>query len=410
MQREAQKTKRNTTKTGTVLAALARIPLVLSPLQPLNGRQQRFLVVAFIVLVFGVGLTQATIELTRGERPQVLNLFTQAPTEANLRAFEAELEDASWFAQRLRPWMQYVHFAVLEDAGEKGLWGREGWLFYKPGVQYLVEPCPDMAQVVSAVVSFREQLAARGIHLLVVPAPGKASVYPDMLTRRAANAGPLAHGHTQALMAELREGGVEVVDLPEAFREARRAQKAQEGAPLYLAQDTHWSPAGMGLAAETVAARLLELGWVEKGPVAYDSRPAPLIRRGDVLEMMRAPRIARRYAPEQVVCTQVVRRDTGAVYADDPESEVLVLGDSFLRIYQRDEPGSAGFIAHLARALGFPVASIVNDGGASTLVRQELYGKPGLLMNKKVVIWEFVERDVRFGTEGWQGVPLPDAV
>jgi hypothetical protein len=85
-----------------------------------------------------------------------------------------------------------------------------------------------------------------------------------------------------------------------------------------------------------------------------------------------------------------------------------VLGDSFLRIYERDEPGSAGFIAHLARELSQPLASIVNDGGASTLVRQELSRKSGLLEGKSLVIWEFVERDIRFGMEGWQGVPLPE--
>jgi hypothetical protein len=98
-----------------------------------------------------------------------------------------------------------------------------------------------------------------------------------------------------------------------------------------------------------------------------------------------------------------------AKYRDDPTSPVLVLGDSFLRIYQTDAPTSAGFIAHLARELRHPVASVVNDGGASTLVRQELARRPQLLAGKKVVIWEFVERDIRFGTEGWKRVPLsPD--
>jgi hypothetical protein len=57
--------------------------------------------------------------------------------------------------------------------------------------------------------------------------------------------------------------------------------------------------------------------------------------------------------------------------------------------------------------LGRPLASIVNDGGASTLVRQELHRRPALLANKKVVVWEFVERDLRLGTEGWAKVPLP---
>ena len=130
-------------------------------------------------------------------------------------------------------------------------------------------------------------------------------------------------------------------------------------------------------------------------------------RWGDVVRMLNVPPIEKRLQPERTLCAQVIHPDTDQPYQDDPQSEILVLGDSFLRIFQQDEPGSAGFIAHLAKALQQPVASIVNDGGASTLVRQELYRRPKLLENKKVVIWEFVERDIRFGTEGWQCVPLP---
>ena len=88
-------------------------------------------------------------------------------------------------------------------------------------------------------------------------------------------------------------------------------------------------------------------------------------------------------------------------------ASVLVLGDSFLRIFERDEPGSGGFVAHLACYLGSGLSSIINDGGASTLVRQQLARKPALLEGKRVVVWEFVERDIRFGTEGWQVIPLP---
>ena len=175
----------------------------------------------------------------------------------------------------------------------------------------------------------------------------------------------------------------------------------------YLAQDSHWSPKGMRLAADVVARRLLDSGWVEKGPVQYETKPISIQRHGDVLRMIRVPQVERLYEPEQIDCTQVVNAQTGKPYVDDPNSPVLVLGDSFLRIFERDEPGSSGFIAHLARNLGFGLTSIVNDGGASTLVRQQLARKPALLTGKKVVIWEFVERDIRFGTEGWQVIPLP---
>jgi hypothetical protein len=123
--------------------------------------------------------------------------------------------------------------------------------------------------------------------------------------------------------------------------------------------------------------------------------------------MTQAPLIEASYPAEVVTARQVYDRTTGALYRDDPDASVLVLGDSFLRIYQSDEPQAAGFIAHLARSLRQPVSSIVNDGGASTLVRQELSRRPQLLHGKRVVIWEFVERDIRFGTEGWKAVPLP---
>src|SRR5262249_37011986 len=129
-------------------------------------------------------------------------------------------------------------------------------------------------------------------------------------------------------------------------------------------------------------------------------------RHGDLVEMLRAPGIERSIEPEALACRQVVRSDDGTPYRDEPGSPVLILGDSFLRIFERDEPGAAGFIAHLARELGRPLAAIVNDGGGSTLVRRELARRPAILTNKRLVIWEFAERDIRHGTDGWMVVPL----
>ena len=122
--------------------------------------------------------------------------------------------------------------------------------------------------------------------------------------------------------------------------------------------------------------------------------------------MLQVPQIGRVLEPESLACLQVVQSDAKTPYRDATESEVLILGDSFLRVYERDEPGSAGFMAHVARELGQPLAAIVNDGGASTLVRRELARRPTLLRNKRLVIWEFAEREIRYGAEGWQLIPL----
>jgi hypothetical protein len=163
----------------------------------------------------------------------------------------------------------------------------------------------------------------------------------------------------------------------------------------------------MQVAVQAVARRIRERGWIPGGSVDYGVRRIEVERPGDLIEMLRVPRLERAIAPERLECEQVAQRETGSLYRDTPDARLLILGDSFLRIYQQDDPRGAGFIAHLARELKQPMASIINDGGASTMVRQDLSRRPRLLANKRLVIWEFVERDIRDGAEGWQVIPLP---
>jgi hypothetical protein len=250
-------------------------------------------------------------------------------------------------------------------------------------------------------------LAKRGIKLLLVPVPDKASVYPDMLASRASLIEHPVNSKTLEIIWRLQQAGVEVVDLFAVFERARTGLSPADGTTYYLLQDSHWSPEGMRLAAKTVGQRILDLGWVQKGQVEYTLKPVTIEQYGDILRMIQVPQIENEFEPERIDCTQVINPIINRPYQTDPNSEVLVIGDSFLRIYSREEPGAGGFVENLAHELGFAISSIVNDGGASTLVRQQLSRNPGLLTHKKVVVWEFVERDIRFGTEGWQYVPLP---
>lgn len=368
---------------------------------------ERALVGFFLVVLVSPLLIQTIVEVHRGEGLSAWGVIRQTPTSAHLRAFERQLDDASVVAPVLRPWMQFVQFAWLGDGGEKTLVGHGGWLFYRPGFDDRVarggDVLPATNDPVAAVVTFRDALAARGVQLLVVPAPNKESIYPDRLTRRVRVGQTMPSAAARNVMERITAAGVECVDLFAVFARERAAAST----PLYLAQDSHWSPAGVELAAKAVARRVLELGWARPGSVVYQERPAPVERLGDLLRMSQSTRIERSTAPERVPAVQVVEAGTGRRYADSPDAEILVLGDSFLRIYEQDEPQAGGFVALMAKELRQPLTSLVSDGGASTLVRQELYRRPGLLHKKRVVIWEFVERDLRLGAEGWQQIPLP---
>jgi hypothetical protein len=373
----------------------------------------RTLVILFLLLIALVPLVQTIQETVReGEGIVALQIFGQTPTAANLRAFEDSLESSSWAAKLSRPWLQFALFKWLKDGGEKVLVGSSGWYFYKPGLNYMIAGHhPALAQnatndPVAAIVHFRDQLAAHGVHLLLMPAPNKDSVYPDRVSARAAKSQGMISPRTREILDKLRAHRVEVLDL---FEEFRLARQQSEDPPLYLAHDTHWSPRGVDLAARAAARRLLELGWVQAGQSNYIERPVRVRRVGDLVQMLKSPLIEQATPPQEVVCAQIGNAANEEPYSNQATGEILVIGDSFMRIYQQDAPNSAGFIAHLAKELKQPMLSIVNDGGGATLVREELCARPVFLKNKKVVVWEFVERDFGLALKGWPRTTLPAA-
>ncbi len=419
---------------------------------PRPGRKAEIaLIVGFAAIIASVGVVQIALELWRGQRVQYTDLFRYRPSEKNLRQYEKSLEDNSWATALARPAMRQLSFSLLHDPGPKALAGLDGWVFYRPGVRYLLESNrPQRDGAVRAIVRFRDQLRDRGIQLLIVPVPEKASVYPDRLTRRAEGRYADFHSPTLELLEDLRGRGVESVDLFAAFREARVAS----GEDLYLADDTHWTPAGMKLAAAAVAEALRRLGWTPRNQREYQSKPVRVERFGDILEMMQVGNLHGRFPRQVVDCEQIIDKTAGLLVprAGGPEGtwmnrqlreaqrpEILLLGDSFCRIYQipepqslglapgepqtrpsdpnRDEaraskrllPGSAGFPSHLSLALKSAVDYIISDGGASTHVRQKLSANGEILEGKRIIIWEFTERDIGLGSEGWKEVPLPPA-
>src|SRR5687767_1043301 len=66
------------------------------------------MIVAFLLIAFGVPLAQLAAELSRGQRPQVLDLFTRAPVRQNLKQWEESLEKASGPKALFQPHLQQL--------------------------------------------------------------------------------------------------------------------------------------------------------------------------------------------------------------------------------------------------------------------------------------------------------------
>jgi hypothetical protein len=378
---------------------------------------------SLLAVAAGFPLAQAVYEAAvLRERPHVLELFRKMPSKASLHAWDQAAKDRSLFGKAIRPAMLQGRYDLLGETGPKVLPGRDSWLFYRPDADYLLLPPFDDRRFYKdaydtlvdgkwvnprnpliAIRHFRDQLAAQGVDLIMVPIPGKAAIYPERLGHGFKAPPP---SPTLRFLGALRDAGIPAVDLHAALLRA----KARGAGPLYLGGDTHWTPAGMEVAAEAVLEALRSRpAWIAAPDSMrrhYDSKPVRLERFGDIAEMTKIPRRRELFPLEEVEAKQVRDSRSKALYRDDPESPILWLGDSFSRIYQTDAPLGAGIIAHVAKGLGFPLASLVNDGGASTVVRQQLLRRPELLRGKTVVVWAFVERDIRFGDKGWMLLDL----
>lgn len=308
----------------------------------------------------------------------------------------------------------------LEKSKAAAVAGADGWLFFGGELRLLsLGPFwgndaarvsrahkPDLADPLPAILDFQQQLKARGIELLVVPVPPKASVYPEKIVPGfdVGTKDPAPELHR--FYDELRAAGVDVLDLGKLFV----ARRDEDRGPVFCKTDSHWSGLGCVLAAEaiaqTVRTKLPKLATAKE----YVAEWKEAEREGDLADLL-APR-EHKAPPEKVAVQSVSEKGTGAAVQEDPNSPVLLLGDSHTLIYHDRDflPVRAGLVDQLALQLGFAPDLIGTSGSGATPVRINLYRRSvkdaGYLSKKKVIVWCFAAREFTEATEGWMKVPI----
>jgi hypothetical protein len=372
------------------------------------------LVTGFLAIIYGIPIGQALLEKQKDDDSVLPDLFHRRPTRQNLKRFEEDLEKASYAKEFVQPRVQLL-LTRLGAGNKNAVIGRQGWLYYNPGILALAGPgfLDGEAQRVrikaaidaeepplfpdprAAVLDLHQALARRGIRLVLFPVPDKAALQPAQLHGRGGEE-VAANPDYQHFVAVMREAGVLVFDPAPA--------RLVPGETRYLAQDTHWTPAWM----EEVAGRL---GRFVRGNVALPAVGAPdwktvpqtVTRVGDVVDMLKLPEGQTLFAPEAMTLHQVQQAD-GSEWTPKPSADVLLMGDSFTNIYSLEAMGrgtGGGLGPQLARALGRDVDVIArNDSGAYAtrkLLSEALGAGEDRLAGKRVVIWEFASRELAVG-------------
>jgi hypothetical protein len=289
-------------------------------------------------------------------------------------------------------------------AAIKGLPGLEGFLFYRSSLEYAVggdlERQPRNKSPLSVIVEWKNFLAKQGVDFLFVPVPTKVEVYPDKLdAANAPFAGKIVNPFSRKLLLSLAEAGVEVVDLWPPFLARRRG----DGSPIFQHQDTHWTSAGLELAAAAVAERIRRYPWYPELAArkrSYSTLEVPFSRYGDLHSRLREAE-KKRYKPEALTGLRVINPG-GAPYEDDATSPIVLLGDSFTGVYQLTDCEHAGVSAHLARAIGYPVDLVMSYGGGPNVRHKLMRRGAEELQTKRLVVWMMTARDLYNYWEDWE--------
>jgi hypothetical protein len=297
-------------------------------------------------------------------------------------------------------------------AGSKALAGSDGFLFFRNSIAYVLGG--DLARQggdrnpIPVVVAWKKLLAKHGVDFLFVPIPTKEEIFPEKTGAMSGDevlapfAGKVVNPFGRKFLLDLADKGVETVDLLPAFLAARQSG-ARASEPLYQAQDTHWTTRGLELAAKTVAERITRFPWykdVAAHSQAYRTKDESFTRHGDLHS--RLPEAERaKFAPETLVGHQVVNPD-GTLYEDDPDSPIVILGDSFTGVYELMDCEHGGVSAHIAKEIGYPVDLVMSYGGGPNVREKLLRRGEDKLAAKKLVIWMMTARDLFDYAEGWQ--------
>ncbi len=413
-------------------------------------RAQRLLIVVFLFVIAGVPLLQHAADLRafrRGEResawppaysalsrvPAVLGSFfdrkggivsrvigVNREMMSEMRDYEDVIDDDSVAGHVLRPPIQYVMARALGAGNERAYCGRGDWLFFQPDINYLVNPgflevfsmerraasadewtFPPQPDPVKAIAHFNEQLADRGIRLIVMPTPVKPMIHPERFAR-SFNDGPapLQNISYDRFIGDLAQHGVLVFDCASALVDAAR----YDAQSMYLRSDTHWRPEAVELVAGLLRDFIsTNISLPDVDNPGYTVQCVMVEQLGDVAMMLKLPARQSFYRHEQVVIRQILAPG-GALWAPDASSDVLVLGDSFSNIYSQEGLGwgeSAGLVEQLSFELMRPLDRIVrNDSGAyatRAMLDRELARGRDRLAGKRVVIYQFACRELAEG-------------
>lgn len=278
-----------------------------------------------------------------------------------------------------------LEYGLFHEGREGVVVGRDGWLFTAEEFRFYDAAAAETARKLAYVGRVRDAFAERNVTLVVALVPDKGRVYREFVGRELPS---YTEGRYEGFRRALQEQGILAPDLLRTLTDA----KAQ--GPTYLRTDTHWTPAGAEVAAETLAGALREADVPGLFGSTYTTEvigTEPY--RGDLFNFLPLGALQGRLGPRGEALerrrTTAAGTDAGGGLFGAQTIPVTLVGTS----YSADERWN--FAGALQTALGADVLNLATEGRGPLPPMRDYLASPELRdAPPSVVVWEIPERYV----------------
>lgn len=152
-------------------------------------------------------------------------------------------------------------FLINASAAEKypAVVGKNGWLFYENEFNPLIEE-RGVNKSIKIIEEFKEKLQTKGISLVLTLVPVKARIYSEYLPD-SVKWGKAQDDRYKDWSQQIKNSGIHFVDLNTAF--LNTPVRSSE-TPLFYRLDSHWSPVGVEIAAQTISSNLAAIPEIDQ--------------------------------------------------------------------------------------------------------------------------------------------------
>ncbi|WP_262139200.1 alginate O-acetyltransferase [Pseudomonas sp. Marseille-Q5117] len=279
-----------------------------------------------------------------------------------------------------------LDFKLFNEGRPGVVLGRDQWLYSDEEFNPIVNEQQNLQGNYALVEGVRQTLKEKGVKLVMAIVPAKVRLYPEHLDE--VKPSSIHQNLYQDFHARVAADKILAPDLLGPLQQAK-----QNGQQVFLRTDTHWTPEGAEIAANTLAKTIVEKFPLSGEPQRFVTTPAEKVtHKGDLRLFLPLDPLFENMMPAP---EPLLKRNT--VAAEQPAGDDALFANSEVPVALIGTSYSANpnwnFVGALKQALHSDVVNYAEDGHGPILPMLS-YLKSDDFKNSppQVLIWEFPER------------------